>query len=518
MSSAKSAPSPDAPRGAHRTAAVVNALLPGSRWMEPICGMNPIEELRRKLLTLAKPGDLFAVVSEGEGAPVRDSSGRVHGGFRPIPVRDRSPSAVFKAVSSALAGYEHTLYLFADAPLLDTEVAAKMLELHRDEFAEYTYGEGFPAGVSPEILKAPLFARCASLLEGSGGETERCSLFCALSKEINSFDIETFFAPENLSQKRIELSTSLKRNRILVERVATERGMSCGYGELCSLFKEKPGILRTVPSYAEVEITNRQASSCLYSPLPFLKREAGDMPLERYETVLDALAELSDDVTVSLSYLGEPLLHPRIREVVERGLAREGVGLILETDGTLFDPAFSDFVAGLKSDRLSVIFDLDAVQDGTYAAVRGKPLRNAERNIRYLLGRGVKNVYAQLVRMDLNEGEMLPFLQQWEKEGAKVIIQKYNSFIGTLPDRARYDLRPLERMPCWHLLRDVVVFRDGRVPRCKQDLNGAFDFGRIPEDGAETVWEKGLPHYLEHCGGRYDESCSNCDEFFTFNL
>jgi spiro-SPASM protein len=509
---------PTAPGG--RAAVVVNALLPGSGWMEPVGGVNHVEELRSKLLGLGKPGDLFAVVPAGNAAPGGDSPAGVLGGFRPITVRERSPSAVFRAIASSLTGYEDAFYLFADAPLLDTGVARKMLDLHREELAEYTYGEGFPAGVTPEILKTTLFARCASLLEGSGGEVERGSLFAALSKEINSFDIETYFAPENLSMKRIELSTTLKRNRILVERVASERGLSCSYEGLCALIREKPGILRTVPSYAEVEVTNRSPMPCVYSPLPFLRREAGDMPLERYEAVLDALAELAGDLTVSLSYLGEPLLHPEIRRIVERTLDRR-VALILETDGTLFTPAFSDFVARLKSERLSVIFDLDAVRDGTYAAVRGAQgasLRNAERNLRYLLGKGLGNVYAQLVRMDMNEGEMLPFFEQWEKEGAKPIIQKYNSYVGTLPDRARYDLRPLERMPCWHLARDVVVFRDGRVPRCKQDLNGAFDFGRLPEDGAVKVWEKGLSHYLDHCGGRYDEACAGCDEFFTFNL
>jgi spiro-SPASM protein len=393
-----------------------------------------------------------------------------------------------------------------------------MIELHRDEIAEYTYGEGFPAGVSPEVLKTSLFARCASLAEKDGGDVDRGSIFAALSKEINSFDIETLFAAENLAQRRIELTTSLKRNRILVERVASEKGMSCSYAELCSLLREKPEVLRTVPSYAEVEITNRSAAPCLYSPLPFLKRGTGEMSLEHYGVVVDALAELSEDITVSLSYLGEPLLHPGIREIVERTLSRPRVRLILETDGSLFTPDFSDFVAALKSANLFVIFDLDAVQDGTYANLRGMRLRNVERNLRYLLGKGVKNVYAQLVRMDLNEGEMLPFFEQWEKEGAKVIIQKYNSFVGLLPDRAHYDLRPLDRMPCWHLLRDLVVFRDGGIPRCKQDLNGAFDFGNVIDDGANKVWEKGLAHYLRHCSGQYDAECSACDEFFTYNL
>jgi spiro-SPASM protein len=480
--------------------------------------MDPLEELRKKLLTLGRPDDLFAVVPEGDGAPVRDSSGKVLGGFRPIPVRALDTSVVFREIASALRSYEDALYVFADAPLLDTGIAREIIDLHRDEIAEYTYGEGFPSGVSPEVLKTPIFARCASLAEKDGGTVGRGSVFAALSKEINSFDIETLFAAENLSQRRIELSTSSKRNRILVERVVSEKGMSCSYGEFCSLLREKPAVLRTVPSYAEVEITNRSTAPCIYSPLSFLKREAGDMPFDRYRVVVDALVELSEDITVSLSYLGEPLLHTGIREIVERTLARPGVKLILETDGSLFSPPFSDFLAALKSENLFVIFDLDAVQDGTYTAVRGLRLRDAERNLRYALEKGVKNVYAQFVRMDLNEGEMLPFFEQWENEGAKVIIQKYNSFIGQLPDRAHYDLRPLDRMPCWHLLRDLVVFRDGRVPRCKQDLNGAFDFGNIVDDGAERVWEKGLEHYLRHCSGQYDAGCSACDEFFTYNL
>lgn len=497
------------------TAIVVNALIDGTRWTERIGGADPVGELSKKLRSLLGPGGgLYAVIHEKDSARVVP----LLGGFTPILVRSTGARELFRTLSKALSGHEEALYLFADTPLLDTNVARELLRLHREECAEYTYGEGFPAGTAPEVIQTSIFAKLASLLEKDDLPVDRGSLFHALSKEINSFDIETSFAPENLKLKRIELATESKRNGLLVERVVAEKGFSPGYGELCDLFRGKPGILRTVPAYVEIEITNRTNSPCLHSPLTRLARETGDIHLPHFYGLVEKLRELSGDLTLSLSYLGEPLLHPGIREILGHLAGQKEVRVIVETDGLLLFPPFADYLRELGPEGPTVIVGLDAVRDETYGRIRGGELKKAERNVRYLLGRGPAKVYVQMVRMDVNEGEMLRFFDLWEKEGAKPIIQKYNSFCGLLPDLSHYDLTPLDRFPCWHLQRDLVVLRDGRVARCKQDVNGERSLGSLFDEDAAEVWARGSVDYLRHCEGLYDEQCGLCDEYFTFNF
>ena len=75
--------------------------------------------------------------------------------------------------------------------------------------------------------------------------------------------------------------------------------------------------------------------------------------------------------------------------------------------------------------------------------------------------------------MKINETE--PFLDRfydfWEKYKIPIILQKQNTYLGKIQDRNYSDLTPLERTPCWHLQRDLVVLVDGSVPLCREDIS-----------------------------------------------
>ena len=343
-------------------------------------------------------------------------------------------------------------------------------------------------------------------------------MFNSLQKEINSFDIETFFSKRDLKLKRIELTLFPKRYRVITERVIERAGTECSYERFCELVDEEPGILRSLPSFIEIEVTNRTNQPCSYRPNESLSRGRGDMGINTYRRCVDELSSFTDHYYVVFSSLGEPMLHPDIRTLVEYTLGKSGVDIIIESDGHLFTPDFSDFLASLKSSRVHVIFDVDAVQEETYTKLHGGNLRRVERNIRYLLSKHPDNVYVQMVRMDENEEEMLSFYDQWESDGAQVIIQKYNTYCGTLPERSHADLRPLLRHPCWHLMRDLVVFHNGDVPRCKQDINGQYSLGNIQKQAIQEIWQGNEALYLQHCAATYDTFCDGCDEYYTFNF
>jgi len=494
--------------------AVVNTLVPGERWMGGLLPFDPLRELFRKLETMVRKEDIYLLLN----TEVEKKLDRRTTGYRKIRVENLKSSDVFRTLYKTLSDYEDVLYLCIDTPLLDVEITKKMLELHKEEFAEYTYGEGFPHGFTPEIIHLDLFPKLAVLAEKEDSLISRNSIFEALSKEINSFDVEPFFSSEDFKMKRIELTTSLKRNSILVERIVREQGIDCGFEGFRELIHARPEMLRTVPAYVEMEITNRSEGNCIYSPLHALERERGEMEFEAFVVILGKICDLSEDFHIEFSYLGESLLHGKISRILEHTLSNPHIHAILRTDGVLCTPSFSDYLAGLNTQNLSIICELDAAQSETYKTIRQGDLNKVERNIRYLLSKLKKNVYVQMVRVDDNEEEMLKFYDLWEKEGARIIIQKYNSYLGLLPERSRHDLRPLERMCCWHLQRDLVVFHNGNVPRCKQDINGIFLFGNLLKEDAPSVWERGLTHYTDHCEKKYDRYCAICDEYYTFNF
>jgi spiro-SPASM protein len=114
---------------------------------------------------------------------------------------------------------------------------------------------------------------------------------------------------------------------------------------------------------------------------------------------------------------------------------------------------------------------------------------------------------------------------------ANIIIQKYNDFCGFLPRKQASDLSPVNRQPCWHVMRDMPVLIDDTVPLCFQNvqaLAGVFKtggegegervMGNIFNDSLESVWERGDQFYKQQCEKKYEGCCAVCDEYYTFNF
>jgi spiro-SPASM protein len=498
---------------------VVRGQTPGNStssfsWNNKIAGLDPVKELLHKCGKLVEDKDIYIIVCGSSAEELRDR----FKGYRLIVVDDQMTGTVFSAMHSTCREYDDIIYFFIDTALVDMEITKRMMQNHHEEMADYTYGEGFPGGITPEILQVNILPKLVALIKDEKKSVARNSIFEALSKEINSFDIETYFSSQDMRLERIELFTSVKRTRLLVESVVERKGFGCGFEELAALMESEPAIRRTIPSYVEIEITNEIGTEYVYSPIKFLTRPRGMMPYESFVTIFNRLLEFCENFHIAFSFLSEPLLHRDINRFIELAVAQDGVHLILETDGTLFTPAFSDYIRNLGVKNLSIIFEVDAIRDETYKKIRKAELSRVERNIRYLIEKGVENVYVQMVRMDANEDEMLEFFEVWDKEAKGVIIQKYNSYLNLLPDLSETDLRPLERGCCWHLLRDLVIFWDGKIPRCKQDINGKFLLGNILEDKLSDIWKRGESFWLDHCRKEYDEYCKICDEYFTFNF
>jgi len=81
------------------------------------------------------------------------------------------------------------------------------------------------------------------------------------------------------------------------------------------------------------------------------------------------------------------------------------------------------------------------------------------------------------------------------------------------------DLSPIERRPCWHLLRDFPVLLDGTVILGREDLGeNAPAQGNVFKEDPENIWKKGEAVYLSHCRKDYRETCKACDEYYSFNF
>ncbi|HYW83687.1 MAG TPA: hypothetical protein VFB30_10555, partial [Spirochaetia bacterium] len=55
-------------------------------------------------------------------------------------------------LAKASEGVDDVFYFFADCPFLDIEITLRMHANHRRYFADYTFADGYPYGLAPEIL------------------------------------------------------------------------------------------------------------------------------------------------------------------------------------------------------------------------------------------------------------------------------------------------------------------------------------------------------------------------------
>ncbi len=467
----------------------------------------------------------------------------------PIVRRERWNAAellkAMQAEVSALPESDEKRNLFVvwgDAPLLDTALSGKMYKNHRRYFADYTFADGYPRGLTPEILRETTLPQLIELAERHSVAAGRDFIFNVVQKDINAFDLETEVAPTDQRLLRVFLTADTRRNFHQLNSIIEAGGTDAE--SVQRVLSEKPELLRTLPAYVNVQISEGCPQTCSYCPYPEFGGDIlnmrGEMPLERWKEVVESIEAFCGDATIGISLWGEPALHSHIVDLVAEVMQYPALSLVVETSGVGWtmpvleelgrrfghehEGATDEAQDKAKdqvpvANRLSWIVSLDAHESEMYNTLRGPQWEEALATIEFLRKRFAGNVYVQAVRMEDNEEQLDQFYRYWkQQEGVAPIVQKYDSFCGALPERKVTDLSPIRRFPCWHLKRDLSILIDGSVPMCREDLHKKYILGNIFQEDIVTVWERGSEYYQKHINEDYPEICRSCDEYYTYNF
>jgi spiro-SPASM protein len=370
-----------------------------------------------------------------------------------------------------------------------------------------------------------------------------------IQKDINAFDIETEISPVDLRCHRLSLCADSKRNLLLLRRIT-----ECNTGEIPDtaaierIVAEQRGILRTLPAFYPVQVYGGCPQSCAWCPWP---QAAGGAVIERrdymeardFESLLEKIIAFSGDAVIDLSLWGELSLHPQKMSLIEMVLRRDELALVIETSGIGWKREELEYSAELARTALerstsvsrksplpplSWIVSLDAVDPARYKEIRGAGFAEANDCAKKLLSLFPKDAYVQAVRTSGAETDIERFYRSWKEAApstANVIIQKYDDFCGALPKRQASDLSPVQRQPCWHLMRDMPVLLDGTVPVCREQiasssggLANGITLGNALAEPLESIWEKGQRLYDEQAHTQYNTLCAGCDEYYTYNF
>jgi spiro-SPASM protein len=445
------------------------------------------------------------------------------------------------ALARAGEGFDLSYFAWADSPFLDPKLAGVLARRHLRGAAEYSYSDGWPAGLSPEILSPGT----AGILAAINGEQEapvrRDTIFAVLQKDINAFDIETEISPVDLRQRRLNLSASSKRDMLLLRRL-WDAGVSSAEDRAdaaARIILENPVLLRTLPAFYPIQVVSACPQNCAqnfaFCPYPksgafALSAEAGFpyMGIEAFSLLLDKITDFSDDAVVDLSLWGEIALHPQKIELIKNVLQHPSLALVVETTGLGWGKEdfeqlalYAASATPRKNDMppVSWIVSIDTNDEAEYRTLHGRGFDEVVENIHSLVSFFPKDTYVQAVRTRGSEDRIEKFYRFWKAENVNVIIQKYDSFCGVLPQLSAADLSPVKRSPCWHIMRDMPVLLDGSVPVCREAVcNAAPVLGNALNESLEAVWRRGEVFFERHCAEDYDAMCIKCDEYYTFNF
>ena len=436
------------------------------------------------------------------------------------------------------------IFSFADVPFINTALTEEIYSRHKKYNAEYSFADGYPYGLSPEILAKDAVKILFNLAEKnplySGKEKiERTSLFSLLKTEINSFEIETVISQNDFRMNRLSFECSSKQGFISCKNLF-KMNIPFENAEEISLNAVKNiDVLKTVPSYYSVQISEKCSGKCFFCPYSEKitgKKSENFMDFKKFSNLVKEISSFSGSAVISLSSWGEALFHPEFEMFVSEILKYEGLSVLLETDGLLIDEKLCESLQKLAKEKkgfasfpkIMWIVALDSFSPEKYSEIRGIEKENyftALNSVKILEKYFPNAVYPQMTRLNQNEDELESFYRFWSAKDSfssgNLIVQKYDDFSKFLPDLRPSDISPLERNVCWHLLRDMNIFYDGEVSLCHEVLKNQDEkliLGNVFTDGIEKIWKKQTEFAEMQIEEKYIEKCRKCDEFYTFNF
>ncbi len=410
----------------------------------------------------------------------------------------------------------HFVRIEADSPFFDVSLMKEMLEIHTKYLAEFTYSENLPPGFACEIYWNELITGLPELEENT------LPLGEVIRHNINHFDVEMYYHSPDIRDRRISFLSRNSRDRRIMGNIMKTAGNNPGYDRIAEVLESDPSVMYVSPSYLEIELTGACDLDCIFCYRKTFEKARGEMDASVIDRILEEMGTFRLPYTIAFGGSGEPLQHSRFYSLAEKVLDDPMVErLVIETNGTGADANFHTLFRHGKASKLQVIVNISGVDRDTYLSLHGADcFDRVVANIEALKAiDSPAELYVQLLKINETEPFTDRYYDLWEEKGVSIVFQKQNTYLGNVEDRRYSDLSPLERKPCWHLLRDLAITSDGRVPYCRQDIRAEHGNHEIGKTDIIDIWKERKDRYLSHTREDYPAfpDCKSCDEWYTFN-
>ncbi len=276
------------------------------------------------------------------------------------------------------------------------------------------------------------------------------------------------------------------------------------FGELLNQFFRLMGMPRSFqPQGVILEPTNSCNLKCEHCSARINEEKRGFMEYDFYTHIIDSNPQIT---CLMLSRYGEPLLHPRIFDMITYA-KRKGIYVFLYTNGTLLSEKMSDMI--LSSGLDEIFFSLEGTGED-YEKNRGFQYEKLKDSMEHLIrkketaGSDIK-IGINVAGLDGIDRRLDAVRREW---GDKVTYVETEPLIGTKSS-------PRDRS-CRTLWRNAVIRWDGIVFPCCIDMNSSLAIGDAKKNTLKEIFNgpEALSLRRRHLEKRFPSVCKTCDKMF----
>ncbi len=329
----------------------------------------------------------------------------------------------------------------------------------------------------------------------------------------------------------VEVETKVDHNYHQLPSQKTERWESIlpdEYWEYRRKWEENPKnhVVGPVPIHLDIEATSNCNLLCTMCPRTDMVNAGTFWKVKHFD--FEVFTRLIDEgsqkglCSIKFNYLGEPLMNPRLVEMIEYAKNKGIVDVMFNTNATMLTERLARKLIQSGLDKL--FFSFDSPYREHYNEIRinadyDKTLRNIKRfmQLREEMGSVKPFTRVSMVRMKENEHEWQDFKALFEPIVDAVAYVDYvdhTSQQGT--DKMVMKIASLRKKTfcCPQLWQRMFVHPDGVVSVCCVDSARELAVGNIKDRSIEEIWNG--PEYQKlrelHATGRIDEipTCAKC--------
>lgn len=277
-------------------------------------------------------------------------------------------------------------------------------------------------------------------------------------------------------------------------------------------------IVGNFPLHLDVESTNTCNLRCAMCQIPFDKMKPGFIDMNLYNKILEEI-KTHGLPSIKFNFRGEPLMHPKIDELVKKAKESGVLEVQFNSNGTLLTEEKARKLIDAGLDRIK--FSVDSINPDTYNSIRiGADYEKTISRIislidmRNKLGKKIPSIQVQMVYMESNHKEVEDYLDFWEDKVNRIGISRYRSG-GNITGEEERMTAMQKRIPCPQLWQRLVVLYDGTILMCCGDYSMKNPLGNVKKDKISDIWKsKTLENYRKlHLNYDFDkiDACIDCE-------